>query len=398
MKIAVAGKNYVAINAVLFIMQKGFGKDSLLVCTNKTDLGEDHWQPSFKKFAISNGIEIVALEDLYDLENLIFFSLEFDRLIKPDKFKSKQLFNVHFSLLPSYKGMYTSCLPLVFGEKQSGVTFHFIDNGIDTGDIIDQDVIEIPLSLSGRKLYELYMKQGLVLFKRVFDQIISGKPNSKKQPILGSTYFSKAYLNFTKIQINFNQTAFQVHNQIRAFVFRPYQLPKIDGISIVHSSITSQNSKAKPGVLEKEDAYSRTYSTIDYDIVVYFDRLEEILSVSEKNEVGKMERFLEMGYDLNDKNDLGWDPLIVASFHGAYETVRFLVENGCDVNSTNYNGTSVLMYAMSEASKSGDIKVMEYLIRNGGDLMHKDNKEVSLLEYGIAQGNSVVIEFIESYL
>ena len=34
--------------------------------------------------------------------------------------------------------MYTSCLPILFNEKESGVTLHKIDRGIDTGDIIDQ--------------------------------------------------------------------------------------------------------------------------------------------------------------------------------------------------------------------------------------------------------------------
>ena len=57
-------------------------------------------------------------------------------IIKTKNFKSNKLFNLHFSLLPSYKGMHTSAFPILNGEKYSGVTIHKIDNGIDTGDII----------------------------------------------------------------------------------------------------------------------------------------------------------------------------------------------------------------------------------------------------------------------
>lgn len=46
--------------------------------------------------------------------------VEFDRIIKIDKFKSDKLFNIHFSLLPEYKGMYPSVLPILHNNKCSG--------------------------------------------------------------------------------------------------------------------------------------------------------------------------------------------------------------------------------------------------------------------------------------
>ncbi len=398
MKIAIAGKNMIAIKAIRFILQKGYDKKSILVCTNKTDIGEDLWQPSLKKFAKANDIKIVNLKELYELKDLLFFSLEFDRIIKPDRFKSKRLFNIHFSFLPYYKGMYTSCLPLLNGEFSTGVSLHYIDKGIDTGDLIDQEKFDIPVSSSSRNLYEMYLDYGLNLFIKSFDSIISENINRKIQPSMGSTYYSKTTIDFTKIYIDFNQTAFQVHNQIRAFVFRPYQLPKIDDISIVHSSITSEKSKFTPGTIEQNTKFFRVYSTIDFNVKVYFDRQEEILDAAAKNDLEKLKMFYFMGYDMGDKNDVGWDPLIVASFNGAFETVKFLIDIGCDINSTNNKGTSVLMYALTEASKSGDLSIIEYLIDYGADLEHKDWKGVSIMNYAEAQGNPVVIKFISKNL
>lgn len=71
-------------------------------------------------------------------DDLIFISLEFDKIVNPDLFKDARLYNIHFSLLPSYKGMYTSAIPILNGEEMVGVTFHEIDKGIDTGNIIAQ--------------------------------------------------------------------------------------------------------------------------------------------------------------------------------------------------------------------------------------------------------------------
>ena len=56
----------------------------------------------------------------------------------PKNFLNARLYNIHFSYLPAYKGMFTSALPIKNGEVDSGVTLHKIESGIDTGDIIDQ--------------------------------------------------------------------------------------------------------------------------------------------------------------------------------------------------------------------------------------------------------------------
>ncbi len=65
---------------------------------------------SLLKKANEIGIETKTLEDIYSIENLIFLSLEFDRIVNPNKFKSNKLFNIH---LPKYKGMFTSIIPIL---------------------------------------------------------------------------------------------------------------------------------------------------------------------------------------------------------------------------------------------------------------------------------------------
>ena len=132
MRICIAGKNNIAIDVCSYAVEK-YGKDRILVVLNKTDNGINTFQRSFKQYAELNGLTIVQLEDVYKLKDIIFLSLEFDRIIRPCLFETRKLFNIHFSLLPAYKGMYTSALPILNGEKKTGVTLHCIDAGIDTG-------------------------------------------------------------------------------------------------------------------------------------------------------------------------------------------------------------------------------------------------------------------------
>ena len=161
--ICIAGKNSIAIKGLEYCLKK-HSKSEIVFLPNSLDDGIDKWQKSFKRYGEKNGLEEVSISKLYEIENLIFFSLEFSDLISTKKFKSKKLFNIHFSLLPSYKGMYTSAHPLLNGEVKSGVTIHRINDGIDTGDIIDQIEFKIDINDTARDLYLKYLKYSEKLF------------------------------------------------------------------------------------------------------------------------------------------------------------------------------------------------------------------------------------------
>lgn len=140
-KICIAGKNNIAVEITKYLKKKD--DIEILAIPNSADNGIDGWQKSFYKFCLENSIPIISLEEAHKIENLIFLSLEFDKIVKPYEFLSDKLFNIHFSLLPKYKGMYTSALPILNNEKETGVTLHKIDTGIDTGEIIAQRKIKM---------------------------------------------------------------------------------------------------------------------------------------------------------------------------------------------------------------------------------------------------------------
>jgi methionyl-tRNA formyltransferase len=209
-------------------------KPDCIIC-NLDDIGVDTWRPSLKKYAIENNIKIVSLEDVYPVKNLVFVSVEFDKLINPKLFASKKLINVHYSLLPKYRGCLTSIWPILNGETKSGVTIHLIDDGIDTGPILDQIEFDIDINDTARDLYFKYMNTSKDI---TID--LNSSSESILQPILGTSYYSSRSLDLMNIKIDLNKTSFEIHNQIRAFIFPEYQLPTLFGRKITSSILTNE--------------------------------------------------------------------------------------------------------------------------------------------------------------
>jgi methionyl-tRNA formyltransferase len=238
--VCIGGKNNIAVNALMYLHKDmEMDKKEICVVPVDSDTGVDGWQKSALKAATDAGIDIYSLEDVYDKENIIFISLEYDRIIKPQNFATKYLYNIHFSLLPKYKGMYTSAIPILNGETTSGVTLHIIDDGIDTGPVIAQRKFKIDINDTARMLYFKYLENAFLLFKEQINTLLTNSAGSLKQDVLNSSYYKKGASLFTQ-KIDMRKSSYQIHNQIRALCFREFQLPLIRGKFISGSMLTDE--------------------------------------------------------------------------------------------------------------------------------------------------------------
>lgn len=373
LKVCIAGKNQIAVNALLYMVEAGW-KDRLVVCPNRTDDGVSRWQPSLVRFAQEIGIEVVTLDTVQDIEDLIFFSLEFDRLVKPSAFKSCRLYNIHFSALPAYKGMYTSVLPILHGSSKSGVTLHVIESGIDTGPIIDQHVFPLPDIWTARDLYFAYLDQSFKLLRKNFDELVDAKPPvATPQSAKGSTYYSKSSIDYNNLSINLRDTAEGIVRQLRAFSFREYQTPVIHGLEIGSWEILPEVSLEDPGTILHQDSENVKIATIDYQLNLSRSCAWDwfALTADSRND-GNDPKLI----DIRDR--FGWTPLIRAAYAGDVELCRRLLEAGANPNCTNLNGTSALMYACSGKDPDGVAKILQEF---GADAKHRDLFGKSLAHY-----------------
>ncbi|MCD7973507.1 MAG: ankyrin repeat domain-containing protein [Candidatus Azobacteroides sp.] len=268
--------------------------------------------------------------------------------------------------------MYTSAIPLLNGEKISGVTLHRIDAGIDTGEIIAQKKIKITKKDNAKTLYLKYIKYGIELVKEQIDNLMEDKIKSKKQSSFHSTYYSRNFLDYSNLKINLTQTAWQINQTIRAFCFRDYQLPEIYSYKIIHCKILKTRSNCKPGNILEDKEDRLILSTIDYNICLIKDQLELIFELCKKDTIRELKKVQDIHLYINEKNLFGKSLLMECAYYNSKKTFKYLISKGADLNSIDYNGKSVLMYVASGAILTKDTEILKYILDNKGDIHHKD--------------------------
>lgn len=396
MKIIIAGKNDIAVNVASWL-KYNFQEVDVLAVFNKNDCGENGYQRSFKSYCLKNNIQEISLDTAYEIEDSIFLSLEFDRIVQPEKFVHRRLFNIHFSKLPQYKGMYTSAWPILNNEKESGVTLHLIDAGIDTGAILDQFVFQIDATETAKSLYLKYISNGTNLVLKNIPSIISNTFNVQSQKSEGSSYYSKKSIDYKNLTIDLNKTAFEILRQINAFTFRDFQLAKVYGFPIFGGNILSSRSNGKPGQILQNSVDKIIISTIDYDLELKKDNLQDILNICEKGTFYDLIKIEVNKKILVEKNDKGWSPIIVAAYHGNIDMVRWLVDNGADINDRNHNGTTVAMYLKNFIAKSRNFSLLDDLVDMGADLHLKDYSELTVFDYVLNSQDEELINELKRF-
>jgi methionyl-tRNA formyltransferase len=166
--------------------------------------------------------------------------------------------------------MYTSAWPILNNELVSGVTLHRIDQGIDTGDIIEQTEFAIGDLTTSRELYFKYMSYGLDLIKENLPAVLQGNFKSFPQTSNGASYYSTKSIDYKNLTIDLNKTAFEITLQLRAFSFVEYQIPTVYGRKIISWRISTERSSQKPGMVMREQNKGITISTIDFDLDLFY--------------------------------------------------------------------------------------------------------------------------------
>jgi len=125
--------------------------------------------------------------------------------------------NLHFSLLPAYRGAAPAQRALHNGETVTGVSVFQLDRGMDTGPIFTQESIHIEPSWRSFELLEHLAALGPEVVKRSFGMIESGQPPHEQVGVSSlAPKISKA-----EAKIDFSLDAKQLSDAIRAFTYEP---------------------------------------------------------------------------------------------------------------------------------------------------------------------------------
>jgi len=182
-----------------------------------------------KKIALDKGLEIFQPENINDEESIkrikefspdIILVVAYGQILSIHILNIPKIgcMNIHGSLLPKYRGAAPINRAIINGEKETGITFMFMNEKIDAGDIIFQEKIDIlPDETYGELYYRLSALSARSLLK-LLEKIKSEKIERNPQDIKLATFARK--MNKEDGKIDWSDKGEKVYNLIRGTI--PY--------------------------------------------------------------------------------------------------------------------------------------------------------------------------------
>ena len=212
--IIIAGGQNIGCKILDFITDKT-EHEIVCVVARTDDKGEDEIFPSLIKKALQKNIPSInpknvndkdIVEYLKELNADILISAMYNRIFKTDIINIFQhrygIVNIHYAPLPRYSGYWPEMWAIWNEERDFGITYHYIDEGIDTGKVLYQEKIEISPQETRVSLYKKCDDAAFDLFSKYYNKFLNQKVRSKKQDNRERTYICR-YSYFWYFFINF---------------------------------------------------------------------------------------------------------------------------------------------------------------------------------------------------
>ena len=186
-----------------------------------------------EQFCIEKNIKAYGIKKINSPESLqiirqskpdVIFSINNFRIIKKDMLSIPRIgiINYHNGPVPLYRGVNAASWAIINNERTHGVSWHFVDEEIDTGDIVGKKIFYVANnSTTGRLLFKC-VAEGINLFKDFFLDLYN--ETLKRIPQQGeSSYYSLKDLPENNGVIDFNWQAQKISRIVRALNYLPFK-------------------------------------------------------------------------------------------------------------------------------------------------------------------------------
>ena len=213
--------------------------------------------PPVKELALKYDIPVYQPDSLKNDEIKSFFaSLGADLAIVvaygkilPEEFLNAPKYgciNMHASLLPKLRGAAPIQWSIINGEKRSGVTAMQMDKGLDTGDILLSESVEIRDDETAQELHDELSVLGAQVMRKTLLMLQNGVLSPIRQDDSQSTY--APILTKELSAIDWQKSALQIHNQIRGLYPWPGASAVLNGKTLkIHSAKLLGKTEGEPG-------------------------------------------------------------------------------------------------------------------------------------------------------
>ncbi len=208
----------------------GGNQNVVAVFTHQDAPGENIWFDSVADLSRAHQIPCYFPDNINDsqwidlLKNLkpdLIFSFYFRQMVSKNILNIPRhgAINLHGSYLPKYRGRCPVNWVLVNGEKETGVTLHYMVESPDAGDIIAQAKVPIDFEDTALTLFQKMERAAASLLGEALPLIVSGTNPRIPQDLSKGSYFGGRRPEDG--QINWTRGNVEIYNLIRA-VTRPY--------------------------------------------------------------------------------------------------------------------------------------------------------------------------------
>src|SRR5271155_2162902 len=166
--------------------------------------------------------------------------------------------NIHASLLPKYRGASPIHAAIAAGERQSGVTIMWMDEGLDTGDILLQETITLRRHETAESLHDRLAKIGADVLMKALPLVETGEAPRVKQDKAKATLTKK--LKKEDGHISWDRPQMEIDAHIRAmtpwpsaYVWIPQEADH--KMLKIFTTIISRRAKGKPGEVVRVDKH-----------------------------------------------------------------------------------------------------------------------------------------------
>lgn len=231
LRIVFMGTPHFSVGILQAIKKAGMNLVGIVTVADKpAGRGQLMHESPVKQFALENKIPVLQplkLKDpdfLNELENLqadVFVVVAF-RMLPTEVWKmpKKGTFNLHASLLPDYRGAAPINWSIINGDQKTGVSTFFIDEAIDTGNVIGQTEMSVSENESAGELHDRMIEIGGELVVKTLQQIANNEVNPIPQKELGTSMRPAPKLFKENTQIDWNAKPEAIHNLVRGL--NPY--------------------------------------------------------------------------------------------------------------------------------------------------------------------------------
>jgi methionyl-tRNA formyltransferase len=211
-------------------LYRGFGDEIAAVVTHGDDPQENIWFASVRELAFVHYLPVYQPRDPNDpafvavmqaLKADFLFSCYYRHMLKAPLLALPRLgaLNLHGSLLPRYRGRCPLNWVLIHGERETGVTLHYMEEKPDRGDLVAQKRLAITPEDTALTLFAKMTAAAGDLIKETYPLLRSGQAPRVPQDQRQASYFGGR--RPTDGLIDWRQSAQQVYNLVRA-VTHPY--------------------------------------------------------------------------------------------------------------------------------------------------------------------------------